>query len=141
MMHCPPFPRLLLQTCRSLIPPKVPENENRIQHSYSFWFTQRTRGSVSTPGDYEDNIKHLGSFSSVEQFWSHYCHLARPSELPPHSDIHIFKMGIKPMWEVCCMVPTVAMVTTNYLITMVTVSMHFAVRPVRMTLMWREESG
>lgn len=36
----------------------------------------------------------------VEQFWAHYCHLARPCELPSHCDIHLFKLGIKPMWEV-----------------------------------------
>ena len=36
----------------------------------------------------------------VEQFWAHYCYLARPCELPPHCDIHLFKKGIKPMWEV-----------------------------------------
>lgn len=36
----------------------------------------------------------------VEQFWAHYCYLARPCELPSHCDIHLFKKGIKPMWEV-----------------------------------------
>ena len=46
--------------------PGVPENESRLQHSYSFWFTQRNRGSVSsTPTEYEDQIKHVGSFSTV----------------------------------------------------------------------------
>ena len=35
----------------------------------------------------------------VEQFWAYYCHLARPCELPSHCDIHLFKLGIKPMWE------------------------------------------
>ncbi|RXG69680.1 Eukaryotic translation initiation factor 4E type 2 [Armadillidium vulgare] len=38
-------------------------------------------------------------FSSVEQFWAYYCHLTRPSDLTTHSDIHIFRDGIKPMWE------------------------------------------
>lgn len=28
-----------------------------------------------------------------------YCHLARPSELPPTTDLHLFKSGIRPMWE------------------------------------------
>lgn len=36
---------------------------------------------------------------SVEQWWGLYTHLARPSELPPLSDLHLFKLGIKPMWE------------------------------------------
>ena len=102
------------------MPPAVLDGENRLQYSYSVWFTQRMRGgSVSSaPSDYEDNIKLIGSFSSVrsqlilqlsklsiddlqvEQFWAHYCHLAKPRELPSHCDIHLFKLGIKPMWEV-----------------------------------------
>ena len=36
----------------------------------------------------------------VEQFWSLYCYMSHPCDLPPHCDIHVFKMGIKPMWEV-----------------------------------------
>ncbi len=92
------------QHCYSISPPEVSETENRLQHCYSLWFTQRTRGSVSSAGNYEDNIKHLGAFSSVEGFWSLYSHLARLSQLPPHSDVHLFKMGIKPMWEVMCSV-------------------------------------
>ncbi|UYV81009.1 EIF4E2, partial [Cordylochernes scorpioides] len=35
----------------------------------------------------------------VEQFWSLYCFLVRPSELAQQSDFHLFKSGIKPMWE------------------------------------------
>lgn len=41
----------------------------------------------------------MGRIGSVEQWWGLYCHLARPSELPPLSDLHLFKLGIKPMWE------------------------------------------
>ena len=36
----------------------------------------------------------------VEQFWSFYTHLVRPGDLPDHSDYHLFKDGIKPLWEV-----------------------------------------
>lgn len=57
---------MFLQTCGDLVPPSAQEGENKLQYSYSVWFTQRTRGSVSsTPSDYEDNIKLIGSFSSV----------------------------------------------------------------------------
>ena len=48
--------------------PAVPEGESRLEHSYSFWFTQRNRGSVSSsPTEYEDQIKHVGSFSTVSE--------------------------------------------------------------------------
>jgi hypothetical protein len=36
----------------------------------------------------------------VEGFWGCYCHLARPSTLPNPTDIHLFKEGIRPLWEV-----------------------------------------
>lgn len=37
----------------------------------------------------------------VEQFWRFYSHMIRPGDLTGHSDFHLFKEGIKPMWEVC----------------------------------------
>ena len=69
--------------------------------------------------NYEKSIKKVGQFCTVnlvlsdasfslprkrslkvEQFWAFYNHLMRPSELPITSDYHIFKAGIKPIWEV-----------------------------------------
>ncbi|GER40413.1 eukaryotic translation initiation factor 4e type [Striga asiatica] len=35
----------------------------------------------------------------VEGFWVCYCHLARPSTLPSPTDLHLFKDGIRPLWE------------------------------------------
>uniref|UniRef100_A0A8C2KCU9 Eukaryotic translation initiation factor 4E type 2-like n=3 Tax=Cyprinus carpio TaxID=7962 RepID=A0A8C2KCU9_CYPCA len=35
----------------------------------------------------------------VEQFWRFYSHMIRPDDLTGHSDFHLFKEGIKPMWE------------------------------------------
>ncbi|CAI8016304.1 Eukaryotic translation initiation factor 4E type 2 [Geodia barretti] len=79
--------------------PVASPGENKLEYAYSLWFTQRTRGSVSTSSSYEENIKFVGSFCTVEGFWAHYCYLARPCELPAHCDIHVFKKGVKPMWE------------------------------------------
>jgi hypothetical protein len=36
----------------------------------------------------------------VEGFWAIYSHLARLSDLPIGSEYFVFKVGIKPMWEV-----------------------------------------
>ncbi|EXJ91759.1 translation initiation factor 4E [Capronia epimyces CBS 606.96] len=49
--------------------------------------------------DYEKSILKLASISSVESFWTIYSHLKRPSLLPTVSDYHIFKDGIRPVWE------------------------------------------
>lgn len=36
----------------------------------------------------------------VEGFWRLYNHMMRPNDLPNTMDYHLFKTGIKPMWEV-----------------------------------------
>lgn len=35
----------------------------------------------------------------VEDFWTVYTHLRRPNTLPHVSDYHVFKKGIRPVWE------------------------------------------
>jgi hypothetical protein len=36
----------------------------------------------------------------VEGSWGSYCHLSRASTLPNPTDLHLFKEGIHPLWEV-----------------------------------------
>ncbi|KAJ0714761.1 putative translation Initiation factor eIF-4e, eukaryotic translation initiation factor 4E (eIF-4E) [Helianthus annuus] len=67
-------------------------------NKFVFWYTRRTPG-VRTQTSYEDNIKQIMDFSTVEGFWVCYCHLARPSSLPSPTDLHLFKQGIRPLWE------------------------------------------
>ncbi|CAH9078803.1 unnamed protein product [Cuscuta epithymum] len=68
-----------------------------LKHKYVFWYTRRTPGVRAQ--SYEDNIKKIMDFSTVEGFWVCYCHLARPSTLPSPTDLHLFKEGIRPLWE------------------------------------------
>nr|CAG4650416.1 EOG090X0BMA [Sida crystallina] len=82
-----------------LPPVQVPANENRLQFTYCLWFSRRAPGKHSAPQSFDQNLKIVGRFASVEQFWSTYCHIVRPCELTGHSDFHLFKDGIKPMWE------------------------------------------
>ena len=72
---------------------------------------------------YEKSIKGLGNFKTVrvgcngvvllcvggwvilyfgaqvQDFWNIYNHLVRPNDLPNTMDYHLFKTGIKPIWE------------------------------------------
>jgi len=49
---------------------------------------------------YEDNTFTLGTTASVEEFWRLYVHLRRPvDERPTVCDYHVFRNGIRPMWE------------------------------------------
>nr|CAG4643443.1 EOG090X0BMA [Ilyocryptus agilis] len=83
----------------SLPPLTVPPSEHPLQFTYCLWFSRRAPGKHAAPQSFDQNLKMVGRFASVEQFWSYYCHLVRPCELTGHSDFHLFKDGIKPMWE------------------------------------------
>jgi len=69
-----------------------------LQHRFVFWYTRRNPGMRSQTS-YEDNMKKIAEFSTVEGFWGCYCHLARASTLPNPTDFHLFKEGIRPLWE------------------------------------------
>jgi len=86
------------------IPPKLGEtvpgpDDNRLQYAFSFWFSKRAPGRQQSPLNYEQSIRYVSSFASVEQFWHIYSHMVRPNDLVGHCDIHLFKESIKPMWE------------------------------------------
>jgi len=75
--------------------PCIP-SETRI---WVFWFRQQR-----TPGNklisYEEGIKKISSFSSVESFWSLWTHLHPPSALLPTTDYLLFHSGVRrPVWE------------------------------------------
>jgi len=75
----------------------IPEGQHRLQSQYCLWYSRRSPGKQNH--NFDQNLKLIGRFGTCEQFWSIYSHLVKPGELPSHSDFHLFKMGIKPMWE------------------------------------------
>uniref|UniRef100_A0A0A9XRQ6 eIF-4F 25 kDa subunit n=1 Tax=Lygus hesperus TaxID=30085 RepID=A0A0A9XRQ6_LYGHE len=82
----------------SSVPIDIPPGDHKLQYCYWLWYSRRSPGKQSVQ-NYDQNLKLIGSFGSVEQFWAINSHLARPSDLQSHSDFHLFKVGIKPMWE------------------------------------------
>ncbi|KAG5305259.1 eukaryotic translation initiation factor 4E [Histoplasma capsulatum G186AR] len=69
--------------------------EHPIRSTWIVWY----RPPTPKHSDYEKSTIALASISSVESFWAVYSHLKRPSQLPAVSDYHIFKKGIRPVWE------------------------------------------
>ena len=49
--------------------------------------------------EYNKNIIMIGETSSIENFWTIFQHLKSPKYLIPNISYHIFKKGIKPLWE------------------------------------------
>ena len=80
----------------------IPPGEHRLQSSYCLWYSRK--GKVD-PHSYDQNMKLVATFTTVEQFWKIYSHVLRPNSLRDkivpnsHADLHVFKEGIKPMWE------------------------------------------
>lgn len=80
----------------------VGSEEHPLQHAYSMWFSCRIGSKqAGTLQKFEDSLKLLATFRTVEKFWKCYTHLRFPNELVGHADYHLFKYGVKPMWEVC----------------------------------------
>jgi translation initiation factor 4E len=63
-----------------------------------FWFRppiSKANGFI----EYEKTLHPIATVDSVEHFFKAYQHLKRPSALPLVSDYHLFKKGIRPIWE------------------------------------------
>lgn len=87
-----------LQSANNVVwePVTIPSGHHKLQYQYWIWFSKLKTKLIT---DYDQTLKLIGCFGSVEQFWALYGHLIRPSELPNYSEYHLFKIGIKPMWE------------------------------------------
>ncbi|KAI8804957.1 translation initiation factor eIF 4e-like domain-containing protein [Cladochytrium replicatum] len=68
-----------------------------LRHSWTFWYMHRQPGAKID--DYSTEIHRIATVTSAEQFWSVYSRLKRPHEVPNVSDFHMFKEGIRPIWE------------------------------------------
>lgn len=74
---------------------KAPVEELPLKDTWVVYY----RPPTSKNSDYEKSIQPLCRIPTVQAFWKVYTHLRRPSILPTVSDYHIFKAGIRPVWE------------------------------------------
>jgi len=49
--------------------------------------------------EYEKSIKKIAQFETIEGFWGVYNHLTKPNDIPTTTEFHLFRAGIKPIWE------------------------------------------
>jgi len=73
-----------------------------LEYEWTLWYDRRQDASKRLPGEketYESNLRPIGTFSTVESFWQYYNHILKPSQLENNANYHLFKKGIKPMWE------------------------------------------
>ncbi|KAJ2803910.1 hypothetical protein H4R21_001849 [Coemansia helicoidea] len=71
--------------------------EHPLRFAWSFWFMHRAPGHKIN--DYEAAMTKIATFASVESFWGAYTHLRRADEVPTITDYHLFRAGVRPVWE------------------------------------------
>jgi len=62
---------------------------------WTFWYCKKP----SKQGNFETALVSMGTCHSIEEFWGFYSRLKRPNELPPNSNLHLFRGSTRPMWE------------------------------------------
>jgi len=68
-----------------------------LRSTWVFWYRQQRGGKVL---NYEEGIKKIAPFSSIESFWALWTHLSAPSTLQPTTDYILFHLDVKrPVWE------------------------------------------
>eukprot|EP00299_Pterocystis_sp_00344_P003471 c14229_g1_i1.p1 GENE.c14229_g1_i1~~c14229_g1_i1.p1 ORF type:complete len:205 (-),score=38.69 c14229_g1_i1:308-892(-) len=78
-------------------PQEQEEGPHPLERSWTWWYDKRQQGAPDAQWD--SNLKDLGSFSTVEDFWRFYNHVEKPGKVPLGANYHLFKSEIKPMWE------------------------------------------
>ncbi|ETW75701.1 hypothetical protein HETIRDRAFT_422374 [Heterobasidion irregulare TC 32-1] len=90
---------------------KAPEHP--LQHSWTIYHDTKTKipftpaavveganhPAPAEAGVYEAGLTTVGDFDTVESYCRYFNWLKPPSKLDRNSNYHIFKSGIKPMWE------------------------------------------
>ncbi|KAF2076506.1 hypothetical protein CYY_002184 [Polysphondylium violaceum] len=73
--------------------------QHRLDCTWTFYTDKKQFNTGITDGDYMSTLTNIGSFSSVEDFWSYYHKLQRPSRMQADTTYHLFKSGVNPIWE------------------------------------------
>jgi Eukaryotic initiation factor 4E len=73
-----------------------------LQHTWVFWHDRqepKSRSSTAKPeGNYAERLTQLHAISDVRQFWEVFNNFD-VATLPMRDSVHLFKSGVKPLWE------------------------------------------
>ncbi|KAH7033433.1 translation initiation factor eIF 4e-like domain-containing protein [Microdochium trichocladiopsis] len=78
--------------------PQSSATSHPLRNGWTFWFRppiSKANGYI----EYERSLHPIAHVTTAEEFWAVYNHLKHPSDLPEKSDYHLFKQGIRPIWE------------------------------------------
>ena len=73
---------------------------HKLKSEWTFWHSPRGKNSRPDANkNYEVNLTKLGDVSTLEEFFSFYCFLRKPSDVPVDNKLTFFRKGLKPCWE------------------------------------------
>lgn len=79
-----------------LAPLEPGPGEHKLQYTYCLWFKKgvvRWAQATKVEHDYSKSLHIIGRCASVEQWWSLYSHLVKPTSLKPFRELHLFKVS------------------------------------------------
>ncbi|OQR85005.1 eukaryotic initiation factor 4E [Achlya hypogyna] len=68
-----------------------------LQHKWVLWYDNPKKKLATET--WEENLKKIYTFDTVEDFWCLFNNVLPPTKLSTGSNYHLFKEGIRPMWE------------------------------------------
>ncbi|KAG3120376.1 hypothetical protein PI124_g3664 [Phytophthora idaei] len=79
---------------------KGDEEEHSLQTRWSLWYDKKMPKKIDV-GTYQSNLQKIATFNTVEDFWRHYIHVKRPSQLSRDVNLYLFRdqPNCAPMWE------------------------------------------
>jgi translation initiation factor 4E len=77
-----------------------------IEEKFAFWYrisedalmNQQPKQTLDKK-EYENQVKKIAEFQTIEDFWAIFQHLRKPDSCKPGIEFQMFKDPIKPMWE------------------------------------------
>ena len=75
------------------------ETKTKLENEYTFYFRITDKKLQGGKTDYQDSVKKMAEFSTVEDFWKIFQHIKKPEGLKSGIEIQLFKNPIKPLWE------------------------------------------
>ena len=80
-------------------------NKTKLGHKFSFWYRisddlYQTQGKQPIDKkEYENQVKKIAEFDTIEDFWAIFQHLRKPDSCKPGIEFQMFRDPVKPMWE------------------------------------------
>ncbi|KAI8872520.1 translation initiation factor eIF4e [Ramicandelaber brevisporus] len=68
-----------------------------LQSEWTLWFDCPNK--KTNHANWSRSLKEIVTVNTVEDFWGVHNNITKPTELPFGANYHLFKKGIKPMWE------------------------------------------